>query len=73
MFSKINVNGPQTHDVYQWLKRNSLLFNPKDNTTKDISWNFGKFLINGNGNVVDYFHPDKGVQEMLPTVLELLK
>lgn len=66
MFSKINVNGPQTHEVYNWLKRNSPLFNPKDNSVKDISWNFGKFLVDGNGNVVDYFPPNKSAKDLLP-------
>ncbi|OSX78666.1 hypothetical protein BU14_0103s0009 [Porphyra umbilicalis] len=51
LFDPINVNGPQTHPVYQWLKAN----NPED--SKRIEWNFAKFLVDRHGNVVRRYKP----------------
>src|SRR3954469_8266531 len=48
MFSKIEVNGPGTHPLYQWLKKSApglLGFN-------DLKWNFTKFLIDRDGRTV---------------------
>jgi glutathione peroxidase len=52
MFSKVDVNGKNTHPLYVFLK-NSLggLFG------KRVKWNFTKFLINSNGDPVKRFAP----------------
>ncbi|MCP5326833.1 MAG: glutathione peroxidase [Oceanospirillaceae bacterium] len=44
---KIEVNGPGRHPLYQALIGNGA----------DIQWNFEKFLLDGNGNVVQRFGP----------------
>ena len=47
LFSKIDVNGPDAHPLYQWLRsEKSGLIGDK------IRWNFTKFLIDTEGNVV---------------------
>jgi glutathione peroxidase len=53
LFSKINVNGPAAHPVYVYLKsaRRGFL------GTKRIKWNFTKFLVDREGNVVRRFGP----------------
>lgn len=48
MFSKIDVNGKDTSPVYQSLKAKF---------PGDITWNFEKFLINKQGEVVKRFAP----------------
>lgn len=48
MFDKINVNGKDTHPLYRYLKVNQL--NAKGN--EKIGWNFTKFLVNKEGEVV---------------------
>ena len=40
---KIDVNGENTHPVYQFLKENSVM------KGKDIPWNFAKFIIDKEG------------------------
>jgi glutathione peroxidase len=52
MFSKIEVNGPNAHPIYQYLK-NELTgwFGNR------IKWNFTKFLIDNNGNPIKRFAP----------------
>lgn len=51
MFEKIEVNGPNTHPVFEFLKRNKKGFLGSEN----IKWNFTKFLINKEGSVVGRF------------------
>ena len=48
MFAKINVNGADTHPLYSYLKseKKGVL------GSESIKWNFTKFLVNSNGEVV---------------------
>lgn len=48
MFDKIDVNGSNTHPLYVYLKTNA----PGILGSKDIKWNFTKFLVNRQGKVV---------------------
>ena len=57
MFSKIEVNGPNAHPVYQYLRRNSSLYNAEEKTVSEVPWNFAKFLVNPEGKVVNYHKP----------------
>ncbi|WP_294188657.1 glutathione peroxidase [uncultured Clostridium sp.] len=52
MFEKIDVNGSNTHPIYKYLKDQE-----KGILTKDIKWNFTKFLIDRNGNVIKRYSP----------------
>jgi glutathione peroxidase len=52
MFSKVDVNGPEAHPLYKYLKKElGSIFGSK------IKWNFTKFLIDANGNPVKRFAP----------------
>ncbi len=57
MFSKIEVNGENTHPVYAFLRLNSSLANKQKTEAKVIQWNFAKFLVNSEGQVVSYHEP----------------
>jgi glutathione peroxidase len=48
MMTKIDVNGPQAHPLFQWLKTQA----PGILGSEGIKWNFTKFLINRHGQVV---------------------
>jgi len=48
MFAKIKVNGDDAHPVYKWLKSSA----PGLLGTEGIKWNFTKFLIGKDGQVV---------------------
>jgi glutathione peroxidase len=50
MFSKISVKGTDMHPLYQYLTTL-----PK--YKGDIAWNFGKFLVDKNGQVIARFEP----------------
>ena len=52
MFEKIDVNGEGAHPLYKWLKTRGVGF-----LTNDIKWNFTKFIINKEGQVVERIGP----------------
>lgn len=52
MFSKINVNGKSQHPLYKFLKEKKSGF-----LSGAIKWNFTKFLVDREGNVVNRFGP----------------
>ncbi|QKG80007.1 glutathione peroxidase [Tenuifilum thalassicum] len=53
MMSKISVKGNDMHPLYQWLTQKS------KNGVMDskVKWNFQKYLIDENGNLVDVVPP----------------
>jgi glutathione peroxidase len=55
MMSKISVKGKQIHPLYRWLTTAS------ENGVEDskVSWNFQKYMIDKNGNLVGHFSPKK--------------
>nr|QAA78881.1 glutathione peroxidase [Dioscorea esculenta] len=52
IFDKVDVNGPNTAPVYQFLKSNAGGF-----FGDLIKWNFEKFLVDKNGKVVERYQP----------------
>ncbi|NDP38341.1 MAG: glutathione peroxidase [Rhodoferax sp.] len=53
MMAKIDVNGPQAHPLYQWLTKEA----PGLLGSKAIKWNFTKFLIGKDGQVLKRYAP----------------
>ena len=53
LFSKIEVNGENTHPLFTFLKSKA----PGIMGSKRIKWNFTKFLVNKEGNVVKRYAP----------------
>lgn len=68
LFDKIDVNGDDAHPLYQWLKKEKGGLGPSK-----IKWNFTKFLVDPEGNVVKRFgsttKPEKiadDIEKLLP-------
>ena len=53
LFSKIEVNGDGRHPLYAWLTG----LDTDPDAAGDIKWNFAKFLVDGDGNVIGRFGP----------------
>ena len=53
MMAKIDVNGPAAHPLFQWLTSEKKGFLGSSN----IKWNFTKFLIGKDGEVIKRYAP----------------
>jgi glutathione peroxidase len=53
MMAKISVKGNDMHPLYRWLTSKSA----NGVLDSEVSWNFQKYLIDENGNLVGYFKP----------------
>jgi len=69
MFEKVDVNGDDAHPLFKWLKAQA----PGLLGTKDIKWNFTKFLVDRNGKVVDRYAPTTRPDAIAKDIAKLLK
>lgn len=67
MFSKVDVNGENTHLVYKFLKSQK-----KDLLGENVKWNFEKFVIDKEGNVVKRYRSITTPKRMEKKIRELL-
>ena len=69
VFAKIDVNGPNTHPVYQFLKarKRGIL------GTSRIKWNFTKFLVDRRGNVTRRYAPSTKPADLAAEIESLLQ
>lgn len=68
IFDKISVTGPNKHPLYHFLieQKKSVLLN-------EVSWNFEKFLINRQGQVIDRWKaPNFSLTKMQEAIEKLL-
>jgi glutathione peroxidase len=68
MFAKVEVNGDNTHPLFQFLK----VAKPGLLGTEGIKWNFTKFLVDRNGEVVERYAPATKPAELEKTIESLL-
>jgi len=57
LMEKVDVNGPETNEIFQFLKYNSELYDETKGVVSPIKWNFGKFLLDKEGRVIKYYSP----------------
>lgn len=67
MFAKIKVNGKDAHPLYKYLKAQ-----PIEGEGKAIKWNFTKFLVDREGNVLKRFAPNVEPADMASDIEALL-
>jgi glutathione peroxidase len=87
VFSKIDVNGDGADPLYQYLRgavasdfgpQHGFLYEHVSKTrpeaigTDDIKWNFTKFLIDRDGNVVRRYEPSVTPEEIRPDLDQML-
>ena len=68
LFAKIDVNGDDAHPLYQHLKKAA----PGVLGSKAIKWNFTKFLVNRDGEVVKRYAPTDKPESLEKDVQALL-
>jgi glutathione peroxidase len=64
MFAKIDVNGPAAHPLYRWLK--------EAGGGGDIEWNFVKFLVGPDGEVIRRYEPKARPEDIAADIESLL-
>lgn len=67
VFEKVDVNGENTHPVFKYLKEQT-----GGILGKSIKWNFTKFLIDKDGNVIDRYAPTTTPLSLEGKIKELL-
>ena len=67
-FKKLDVNGKNASPLFLWLCEQN-----EKNKYKKIKWNFTKFLIDREGNVIGRFEPTDKPENFKAAVKEALK
>jgi glutathione peroxidase len=68
LFEKIEVNGENTHPLFRYLKTEA----PGLLGLKRINWNFTKFLVNRDGEVLRRYGPPKKPDEIAADIEKVL-
>jgi len=68
MFDKVEVNGPDRHPLYAWLTRQKKGFLG----SRDIKWNFTKFLTDREGRVIARYAPQVEPAAVVPDIEKLI-
>jgi glutathione peroxidase len=68
VFNKIDVNGKDADPFYNFLKNER----PGIMGTKNIKWNFSKFLVNKNGEVIKRYGPTTKPESIESDIIKLL-
>ncbi|MDD3224848.1 MAG: glutathione peroxidase [Clostridium sp.] len=67
MFEKIDVNGNNVHPLYKFLKEEA-----KGSLGSAIKWNFTKFLVDREGNVIKRYAPVTTPEKLKSDIEKLL-
>ncbi|GGD00243.1 glutathione peroxidase [Thalassobacillus devorans] len=67
MFSKVDVKGKDTHPLFQHLVKEA-----PGMVSDQVKWNFTKFLVDQNGNVVDRYAPQTKPEDIETDIQKLL-
>ena len=68
LFGKIDVNGDDAHPLYRHLKEEA----PGLLGSKAVKWNFSKFLVNRDGQVVKRYAPTDKPESLAKDIEKLL-
>jgi glutathione peroxidase len=68
LFAKVEVNGPGAHPLFQHLKQAA----PGVLGTELIKWNFTKFLVGRDGEVVKRYAPQTKPESIVADIEQLL-
>jgi|TARA_R100001377_G_scaffold81917_2_gene61783 glutathione peroxidase len=69
LFDKIDVNGSNAHPLFNFLKQQA----PGILGSKSIKWNFTKFLVNRQGEVVKRYAPTTKPEAITADIEKLLE
>ncbi len=67
-FKKVEVNGDNAEPLFKWLCSQN-----EKNKYKKVKWNFTKFLVDRNGNVINRFEPTHKPEKFEEEIANALK
>jgi len=68
LFDKVDVNGSHAHPLFTYLKEQA----PGILGSKSIKWNFTKFLVNRQGEVIKRYAPTTKPEDITADIKKLL-
>lgn len=68
LFQKVDVKGENQHPLFKYLTQSA-----QGLLNKEIKWNFTKFLVDRQGNVVKRFAPTTSPKKIAPEIEALLE
>ncbi|MCA1030402.1 glutathione peroxidase [Bacillus timonensis] len=68
LFAKVDVKGEHAHPLFKYLSENA----PGILGSKSIKWNFTKFLVNSNGEVISRYAPQTNPNDIKSDIEKLL-
>ncbi len=68
MFAKVDVNGADTHPLFEYLKKEK----PGLLGSQNVKWNFTKFLVDKDGNPVARYAPQESPESLRKDIEKLL-
>ncbi len=68
LFSKVDVNGENAHELFKYLRKET-----KGLLGDAVKWNFTKFLVDQEGNVIKRYAPTTNPLSIEKDILELLQ
>ena len=66
--AKMDVNGDDADPLWEWLKEEQ----PGVMGTRSVKWNFTKFLVGRDGEVIERFSPKDEPEAMIPAIEKAL-
>ena len=66
VMAKADINGDNANPALAYLRNYSSL------NGGNVPWNFGKFLVNSDGDVVAYYNPPRGPSSLVDDIKTLL-
>lgn len=67
LFSKVDVNGDDAHDLFKYIRKET-----KGLLGDSVKWNFTKFLVDRNGQVIKRFSPQTPPDKLVDDIKKLL-
>ena len=73
LMEKCKVNGPDAHELWKHLRRNTPeFFNKQTGKIKNIPWMWTKFYVDVLGRIVAYQHPRESIYLKIDLIEEMI-
>ena len=66
------MNGELASPAFRFLRRKSELHSDRKMMTKQVPWNFTKFLVNRNADKVVFLHPRTSQKDIVSAIKKMI-